>query len=287
VIVLPTETNPAGNNVNLRGVTPIGIEIRDGIKLESGRWFTHGRREVVVGKNVAERYAAVQIGSKLQFGKGDWEIVGVMSQGSSAINSELWVDLNQAAADYNRSEVLSSVLVRAVDTAAVRSLINDLQADQRLNVGAVTEQEYYDAQMVSAEPIRYLGTFIAVIMAVGSCFAAMNTMYAAVARRAREVGTLRVVGFSQGGILFSFFVESVLLSLVGGIIGCLLVMPLNNMTTAVGNFVTFSETSFSFRVTPAIMTMGVTFAVFLGALGGYFPARMAAKKEILTALREI
>jgi putative ABC transport system permease protein len=287
VIVLPTETNPAGNNVNLRGVTPIGIEIRDGIKLESGRWFTPGRREVVVGKNVAERYSAAQIGSKLQFGKGDWEIVGVMSQGSSAINSELWVDLNQAAADYNRSEVLSSVLVRAVDTAAVRSLINDLQADQRLNVGAVTEQEYYDAQMVSAEPIRYLGTFIAVIMAVGSCFAAMNTMYAAVARRAREVGTLRVVGFSQGGILFSFFVESVLLSLVGGIIGCLLVMPLNNMTTAVGNFVTFSETSFSFRVTPAIMTMGVTFAVFLGALGGYFPARMAAKKEILTALREI
>jgi putative ABC transport system permease protein len=287
VIVLPTETNPAGNNVNLRGVTPIGIEIRDGIKLESGRWFTPGRREVVVGKNVAERYSAAQIGSKLQFGKGDWEIVGVMSQGSSAINSELWVDLNQAAADYNRSEVLSSVLVRAVDTAAVRSLINDLQADQRLNVGAVTEQEYYDSQMVSAEPIRYLGTFIAVIMAVGSCFAAMNTMYAAVARRAREVGTLRVVGFSQGGILFSFFVESVLLSLVGGIIGCLLVMPLNNMTTAVGNFVTFSETSFSFRVTPAIMTMGVTFAVFLGALGGYFPARMAAKKEILTALREI
>ncbi len=197
VIVLPTETNPAGNNVNLRGVTPIGIEIRDGIKLESGRWFTPGRREVVVENNVAERYTAAQIGSKLQFGKGDWEIVGVMSQGSSAINSELWVDLNQAAADYNRSEVLSSVLVRAVDTAAVRSLINDLQADQRLNVAAVTEQEYYDAQMVSAEPLRYLGTFIAVIMAVGSCFAAMNTMYAAVARRAREVGTLRVVGFSK------------------------------------------------------------------------------------------
>ena len=113
-----------------------------------------------------------------------------MSQGSSAINSELWVDLNQAAADYNRSEVLSSVLVRAVDNAAVRSLINDLQADQRLNVSAVTEQEYYDAQMISAAPIRFLGTFIAVIMAVGSCFAAMNTMYAAVARRAREVGTL-------------------------------------------------------------------------------------------------
>jgi putative ABC transport system permease protein len=287
VIVLTSPENPAGNNVNLRGVMPIGIEIRDGLKIVSGRWFTPGRREVVVGKNVASRYNGAQIGNKLQFGKGDWEIVGIMSQGSSAINSELWVDLNQAASDYNRSEVLSSALIRSVDKAAVQSLINDLRADQRLNVSAVTEQEYYDAQMISAAPIRFLGTFIAIIMAVGSCFAAMNTMYAAVSRRAREVGTLRVVGFSQGGILLSFFIESVLLSLVGGLIGCLLVLPLNNIETALGNFVTFSETSFSFRVTPAIMMMGVAFAVFLGAIGGFFPARMAAKKEILTALREI
>lgn len=288
VITLPTESNPAGNNINLRALTPLGIEIRDGLKLESGRWFTPGRREVVVGKSVAARYPNTRIGNKLEFGgKGAWEVVGIMSQGSSAISSELWVDLNQAASDYNRSEVLSSVLVRAVDSAAVRSLINDLQADQRLNVTAVTEQEYYDAQMVSAAPIQFLGTFVAIIMAVGSCFAAMNTMYAAVSRRAREVGTLRVVGFSQGGILFSFFLESLMLSLAGGVIGCILVLPLNNIDTALGNFVTFSETAFSFRVTPAIMALGVSFAVLLGAVGGFFPARMAAKKEILVALREI
>ena len=212
VIVLPTSDNPAGNNVNLRGVSPIGLEIRDGLKIDSGRWFTPGRREVVVGKNIASRYAGAQIGNKLQFGKGDWEIVGVMSQGSSAINSELFVDLNQAASDYNRSEVLSSILIRAVDSAAVQSLVNDLKADQRLNVDAITEQQYYENQMVSAAPIRFLGTFVAVIMAIGSCFAAMNTMYASVARRAREVGTLRVLGFSRGGILLSFFLESLLLS---------------------------------------------------------------------------
>jgi len=287
VIALPTPDNPAGNNINLRGVTPVGIEIRDGLKIESGRWFMPGRREVVVGRGLVGRYPGARIGNKLQFGKGDWEVVGIMSQGKSAVNSELWVDLNQAASDYNRSEVLSSVLIRAVDTAAVQSLINDLRADQRLNVDAITEQDYYAKQMVAAAPIEFIGTFVAIIMAVGSCFAAMNTMYASVARRAREIGTLRVLGFSKGGILTSFFVESLLLSVVGGLIGCLLVLPLNNIDTALGNFITFSETSFSFRVTPLIMLIGVAFAVFLGAIGGIFPARNAATKEILSALREV
>jgi putative ABC transport system permease protein len=178
-------------------------------------------------------------------------------------------------------------LIRAVDRAAVQSLVNELKADQRLNVDAITEQQYYENQMVSAAPIRFLGTFVAVIMAVGSCFAAMNTMYASVARRAREVGTLRVLGFSRGGILFSFFLESLLLSAIGGLIGCILVLPLNNITTGLGNFITFSETSFSFRVTPFIMATGVLFAILLGAIGGILPARMAARKEILNALREI
>jgi putative ABC transport system permease protein len=286
VIALPTEENPSGNNINLRGVSPMGIEIRDGLKIESGRWFTPGRREVVVGKGLAERYPGVQIGNKLAFGKGDWEVVGIMSQGKSAINSELWVDLEQGASDYNRSEWLSSALVRAVDGAGVQSLINNLKAEQQLNVDAQTEQKYYDAQMVSAAPLQFLGTFVAVIMAVGSCFAAMNTMYASVARRAREVGTLRVLGFSRSAILTSFFLESLLLSAVGGIIGCILVLPLNNISTGLGNFITFSETSFNFQVTPLIMAVGVGFAVFLGAIGGILPARMAARKEILNALRE-
>jgi putative ABC transport system permease protein len=286
VITLPSEDNPSGNNINLRGVPPMGIEIRDGLKIDSGRWFTPGRREVVVGKGLAERYPGVQIGNKLSLGKGEWEIVGIMSQGKSAINSELWVDLEQGASEYNRSEVLSSALVRAVDAAGVQSLINNLKAEQQLNVDAQTEQKYYDAQMVSAAPLQFLGTFVAVIMAVGSCFAAMNTMYASVARRAREVGTLRVLGFSRGSILTSFFLESLLLSAIGGIIGCILVLPLNNISTGLGNFVTFSETSFSFQVTPLIMAIGVGFAIFLGAIGGIFPARTAAKKEILNALRE-
>ena len=287
VIVMQAPGKEAGSNINLRGVTPIGLEVRDGLRLESGRWFTPGRREAVIGKNLLDAYEGARIGGRLKFGRGDWEIVGVMSQGRSAVNSEVWVDLNQVSADYDRSAVLSSALLRASDEAGAAALTNALEDDQKLNVDARSEKSYYDDQMITAAPVKFLGTFIAVIMAVGSCFAAMNTMYAAVSRRAREVGTLRVLGFSRGGILFSFFVESLLLSLLGGLIGVLLVLPLNNVTAAMGNFVTFSETSFNFRVTPNIMAVGLVFAVVLGALGGLFPARSAARKEILTALREM
>jgi ABC-type antimicrobial peptide transport system permease subunit len=209
-----------------------------------------------------------------------------MNHGNSAVSSEIWGDVNQVAADFDRSDVLSSALLRATDEAVVQSLINVLKADQRLQVDAQTEKSYYDAQTTSALPVQFIGTFVAVIMAVGSCFAAMNTMYAAVARRAREIGTLRVLGFSRRGILASFFIESVLLSVLGGLLGVLLVLPLNNLTTAIGSFTTFSEVAFQLRVTPAIMVTGVLFGLIMGALGGIFPAASAARKEILTALRE-
>jgi len=183
--------------------------------------------------------------------------------------------------------VLSSVLVRAVDPVAVQALVNDLQSDRRFNVMAQTERSYYEQQMQSAAPIEFMGTFVAVIMAIGSSFAAMNTMYAAVARRSAEIGTLRVLGFSKAGILSSFLIESLLLSLVGGLLGCLLVLPLNSIETGIGSFVTFSEIAFNFRVTGELMLKGLFFALLMGAIGGVFPARLAANKEILTALREI
>jgi putative ABC transport system permease protein len=286
VINLESPENPSGMNVTLRGLLPVGMELRDNLKLETGRWFQPGRREIVVGKSVAKRYPAAKLGGKLRFGRGDWEVVGTISAGDSAVNSEIWADLNQAASDYNRSDVLSSALVRATDPMAATALINDLKVDQRLNVDALPEKEYYESQTNASAPVKFLGIFISIIMMVGSCFAAMNTMYAAVSRRAKEIGTLRVLGFSKGGILLSFFLESVLLSIIGGILGCLLVLPLNNITTGIGSFVTFSEVAFQLRVTPEIMLVGVLFAMFMGAMGGFFPARNAARKEILVALRE-
>ena len=286
VINLPSVDSPEGMNVTLRGILPLGIQMRDGLKLQAGRWFRAGQREVVVGKSIARRYPGAHLGNKLRFGRGDWEVVGVMDGGQSSVNSEIFGDLNQTSSDFNRSDGLSSVLVRATDAATVPALINSLNDDRRLGVVAQTEKDYYDSQTSSGAVLQYLGIFISIIMAVGSSFAAMNTMYAAVARRAREIGTLRVLGFSRGSILTSFLLESVLLSVLGGLLGCVLVLPLNNITTGIGSFVTFSEISFNFRVGPEIMAAGVAFALVMGALGGLFPARNAANKEILTALRD-
>lgn len=286
VVVLESPSAPSGMNINLRGLMPVGLEMRQGLKLEEGRWFSPGRRECVVGKSVAARYPGARVGGTMDFGRSKWQIVGVMSQGNTAVNSEIWADVNQLSADFDREAVLSSVLVRAADAATVTALIHNIKSDQNLLADAQTEKSYYAAQTTSALPVQVIGTFVAVIMAVGSCFAAMNTMYAAVARRSREIGTLRVLGFSKGGILFSFLIESVLLALLGGLLGILLVLPINNLTTGIGSFTTFTEIAFQFRVTPQIMLTGVLFGVLMGALGGIFPAFAASRKEILTALRE-
>jgi len=280
-----TETGE-GTNISVRGLMQSGIEMRHGVKLASGRWFQEGKHELVAGKSVSERYPEARVGQKIAFGRGIWEIVGVFDAGRGAQGSELWGDINQIAADLQRLDGLSSALVRATDQVSAKALVNDINNDQRLNMNAVAEPEYYSAQSAAAAPVEYIGIFVAIIMAVGSAFAAMNTMYAAVARRSREIGTLRVLGFSKGSILFSFFLESVLLSGLGGVLGCLLVLPLNGITTGIGTS-NFSETAFNFHVSPEIMLYGIIFAVVLGAFGGLFPASNAARKEILTALRQI
>ena len=272
-------------SIAVRGVDPIGRQLRD-IQVVDGRWFQPGRREVVVGRSVASRYPEAHLGRQIRFGKGLWTVVGVMDAGQSAFNSEIWGDLNQITSDFNRQDTASSVLLRAADAAAVPALINSLNDDRRLNVTAMREQTYYDNQTNAGAPLQILGIFVSIIMAVGSSFAAMNTMFAAVSRRATEIGTLRVLGFSRFSILTSFFFESLLLAGIGGVLGCLLALPLNGMTTAVGNFTTFSEIAFHFRVTPGVMMPGVIFALVLGAAGGLLPARSAARKEILSALRE-
>lgn len=286
VINLPNVDNPEGSNVTLRGLARRGVEMRK-VKLSAGRWFQAGQREITVGKNIAKRYPVAQIGRQLKFGKGYWTIVGVMDAGQSTVSSEIFGDGNQVASDFNRPDTYSSALLEATDEVSAAALMKALENDPRLNVTVMSEKEYYAQQTVSARPIQTLGIFVAIIMAIGSSFAAMNTMYAAVARRAREVGTLRILGFTRGSILLSFFLESVLLALVGGVLACLIVLPLNNVTTAMGSFITFSEVSFNFRIGPELMAIGLVFSMLLGAAGGFLPARQAAKKEILTALREV
>ena len=285
IISLESEGSGTGDNVTIRGLMPAGIAMRHHVKLIAGRWFRQGVNEAVVGKSLSDQYPAARLGKKLRMGRSDWEIVGVMEAGRGAQESEIWGDVNQVAADWNRNLYMSSALVEATDVSAARALVNSVGDDTRLDLGAELETDYFARQTQSATPIEYTGIFVAIIMAVGSSFAAMNTMYAAVARRAREIGTLRVLGFSKLSILTSFWIESVLLAGLGGAIGCLLVLPLNWATTSVG--ANFSQLTFGFHVTPGSMLAGIVFAVALGSVGGLFPAAAAAKKEILSALREI
>jgi putative ABC transport system permease protein len=285
VINLPSVDDPKGMNVTLRGLLSAGMEMRS-VRLASGRWFQLGHREIVVGKSIAQRYPDAQLGRSLRFGRGEWQVVGIMDGGQSAINSEIWGDLNQVSSDYNREDNLSSILVRATDPAAVAELIGTIDSNRQLGLTALREPAYYAMQTSSGAPLEFLGILVACIMAIGSSFAAMNTMYGAVARRSREIGTLRVLGFSRASILVSFFVEGLLISLAGGILGCLITLPLNLVTTGVGNFFTFSEIAFRLHVGLSTMTIGVGIAAIVGALGGFFPARNAARKEILGALHE-
>jgi putative ABC transport system permease protein len=286
IVNLPSVDSPDGMNLTTRALSQAGVEMR-GAKIIQGRWFQPGRREVVVGKSVAKRYPNAQPGKLVRFGRGEWEVVGVFDAGESAFNSEIWGELNQVGADFNRQDTVSSVLVRAGDSATFQALANSLNDDRQLGVNVVSEREYYERQTSAGAPLQFIGLLVAVIMAVGSSFAAMNTMYAAVARRAKEIGTLRVLGFSRGSILLSFLIESLLLALIGGVFGCLIALPLNGVTTGIGSFATFSEIAFDFRVSPSTMGAGIIFALVVGVIGGLFPAGSAARKEILTALREI
>ncbi|HEX4771959.1 MAG TPA: ABC transporter permease [Bryobacteraceae bacterium] len=285
IINLANKENEKGINITVRGVPWRGVEMRNA-KLAEGRWFKSGLRELVVGKSIAKRYPDARVGKQLKFGRGYWTVVGIVDGGDSAINSEIWGDGNQVAMDFNRPTAYSSLLIQATDEVTAAALAKELEADRRLNVTAMSEKDYYARQTQSGVPLSFLGGFVCIIMAVGSAFAAMNTMYAAVARRSKEIGTLRVLGFTKGSILLSFLFESMVLSVLGGLLACIITIPLNGLTTGIGNFITFSETSFNFHIGPQAMVLSVLFSAILGAIGGFLPARQAAKKEILTALRQ-
>jgi putative ABC transport system permease protein len=285
VIVLPRKDGTGEVNVSVRGMMPDGLELRPGVKLVEGRWFTPGQREVTVGRNIHSRFSGTNVGDVLDFGKGKWTVVGIFDAGGSAYDSEIWSDVNQMAPDFDRTGGYSSAYLRATDAVAADALKNRVSDDQRLKLQGALETEYFAKQTSSGDPIKYIGGLVAIIMAVGSIFAAMNTMYAAVAYRGREIATLRVIGFSRPSILTSFVLESLLLSVLGALIGIALMMPFNGMTTGVGNSRTFSEMVFSLQLTWKVALYAILFGVIMGVLGGLAPAWQASRKNILNALR--
>jgi putative ABC transport system permease protein len=294
VIVLPRKDGTGEVNVTVRGMMPAGLEMRQmaddpgkapKVKLSEGRWFQTGQREVVVSKSVRDRFSHANIGDSMQFGKGSWQVVGVFDAGGSAYESEVWGDVNQMASDFDRQGGFSSAYLRATDAISAEALKNRVSDDQRLKLEGVLENDYYAKQTSSGTPIKVIGWVVGIIMAVGSIFAAMNTMYAAVAYRGREIATLRVIGFSRPAILTSFVLESLLLALLGAIVGILLMLPYNGMQTGPSNAVTFSDVVFSLRITPLVATWAIIFALIMGFVGGLAPAWHAARQNILSALR--
>jgi len=276
-IYCPKIGQEEGANIVIRGISLANLELHPQVRRFEGRMFQSGLREVIVSRTVSRRFQDTGLGARLRFGRGEWEVVGIFEADNTAFDSEIWTDVNQLASDYNR-QTFSSVLVRAADEATVREIMRTVENDQRFNLMAQVETKYYEEQSQAANPIKILGMFIAIVMGIGACFAATNTMYSSVTYRAREIVTLEVLGFKKRQILISFIIESVLLALAGGFIGFLLILPLNGITTGTLNQHTYSEITFAFRFTPYLLIMGILFAVLIGITGGFFPARHATRQ---------
>ena len=273
-------------NVSVRGLTPMGMLLRPQVKLIAGRWFVPGKREVAVSSKMAKRFAHFKIGDQFKTGANILTVVGEFDGGNSAFDSEVWMDADEARAIFDR-ESYSSVLVRAASPQAAQEIAKRLETDKRLPLRADSEVEYYAKQTATAMPIKILGNFLATAMSIGAIFAAMNTMYASVGARTREIGTLRVLGFRRRTILAGFIIEGALLAAIGGALGCLLALPLHGYSTGTMSFNTFSETVFQFRITPWLALKGILFAVVVGVIGSLLPAIRAARLPVIAALKEI
>lgn len=276
-------------NVQVRGLSPRVLEVRPSVELVQGRFFEPGLAEIVVGSNAVETYRGLDLGAKVPFGGREWTVVGVFHAGGSAFDSELWTDSGVLAQAFKRPEnIFQSITVRLNSPTDFEALKDELTADPRLTVQVEREQTYYarQSELVSTL-IRVLGFLVAFVMAIGAVFGALNTMYSAVAARAREIATMRALGFGGGSVVLSFMAESLLIAFGGGVLGCLAVLPLNGFTAGTMNWQTFSHLAFAFKVTPQLLLAGIGFALLMGVIGGVLPAIRAARLPVATALREL
>jgi putative ABC transport system permease protein len=286
---IPLLSTGTDANVELRGVSPNVLTIRSNVKIIEGRMFRPGLSELVVGKNAKVTYSGLKLGNTIGLGSARWLVVGIFDAGGSAFDSEIWGDAHLLNGAYKRPDTFSqSVTVHLASPAALQQLKDALTADPRLSVDVTREIDYYAKQSTNMTTlITRLGGFVAVIMAFGAVFGALNTMYSAVAERGREIATMRALGFGGANVVLSFVFEALMISLFGGVLGCLAVLPLNGLTTSTMNFQTFSNLAFAFKITPVLLLAGVCFALVMGFLGGILPAIRAALLPVATALREL
>ncbi len=285
----PLRSTGTDANVQVRGVSPEALAVRPQVKMAAGEFFHPGLAELVVGSNATRTYAGFNLGNTIKFGGGTWKVVGIFDAGGSAFDSEIWCDAHVLNQIYKRPDNLfQSVTVHLTSPSALTEFKDSVTSNPQLTVDVMPEVAYYDKQSEAVTRlITVLGSMVAAIMGLGAVFGALNTMYSAVAERGREIATMRALGFGAPSVVTSFVIEALLISLIGGLLGCLAVYPLNGLTTGTMNFQTFAHLAFAFKVTPPLLLGGILFALLMGFLGGVFPAISAARRPVATALRTL
>ncbi|MBS0265087.1 MAG: ABC transporter permease [Planctomycetes bacterium] len=286
ILTKPRRNNGGTTNLIVRGLQSGGRALRPGFKIVKGRDLQPGVNEAITSERMAERFENLRIGEQLEINKVNFEIVGYFEASGSAAESEVWTDLRDVTSARRTPDALSAINLRARDLDSKNRLIARIRDDKQFKLDAVDEKAYYEKQMTASIAIKFVGFAIAGFLTLGAMFAAANTMFAAVASRAREIGSLRAIGFSRVAVLSSFLLESVILCLLGGVLGCLATLPFNGLSTGTANWATFSEITFAFRFGPTVLLRGVFLAFIMGTVGGFFPALRAVRMPITSALRQ-
>ncbi|HEY5754456.1 MAG TPA: ABC transporter permease [Steroidobacter sp.] len=289
VVDVPLKSTGTAANVPLRGVGPQAVKLRSNFKIVDGVNFTPGKFEVVVGKGASMQFAGLTVGSQLRLGSANWTITGIFEDRGSVAESEIWTDATVLQGAYNRGTSYQSMRVKLTSASAMQAFKDGLSTDPRLNLRVFSEKDYYAEQSkILVTLVSTIGSAIAILMGLGAIFAALNTMYSAVSSRTREIATLRALGFGSAPVITSVLVEGLLIGLVGGVVGMVVsYVAFNGVRASTMNFATFSQLTFAFTVTPALLVQGLVYALILGFIGGLLPSLRAAKLPITTGLREL
>ena len=289
IVDLPMRSTGTAANVPFRGVTARAPQVRDGFRIIAGRMFEPGKDEVIVGRGAFAQFGNVDLGRDVTWGSHVWRVVGVFEAGGSVSESEVWTDLTVLQGVYRRGNSVQVVRAQLESPEALRALEHWLDADPRLDASVRSEREFYaDQSRILITLVRYVGTTIAVLMGIGAVFAALNTMYSAVSSRTREIATLRALGFGASPVVVSVLLEAVALGLLGGLVGGALVyVGLNGYQASTLNWASFSQITFAFTVTPALLVTGFAYSLILGLVGGLLPALRAARLPVTAGLREL
>jgi putative ABC transport system permease protein len=288
---LPRRGSAQPVNVSVRGVEPMSRQLRAGMEIVEGREFKPGLREAIVSRAMSQRFQKLGLGDRFKVEGGEFEVVGIFEAGGGAVESEVWTDQRVLAQLANRTGAMSSLQLRAVSQEDKERLINRIENDEQIDLGAITEEDYYAEQAKQSGLIKVVGYMIAFFLTIGAMFAVSNTMYGAIASRAREIGTLRALGFGRTSILIAFVLESLVLCLAGAALGCLAAMAvtvfLGGIQTGTMNAGTFTEIAFSFDFGPIVLLQGALLAIVMGLIGGLLPAVRAVRMKVVNALREV